>query len=198
MSSDAQAERVGNREKLLAGAMRCLEEKGYARTTARDLVAVSGANLASIGYHFGSKEALLNEAIARTMVVWTRSVEAEAFATEGASTEERMERALAAMVDRFAEYEGYLVSFVEAFPQAVRSDELRATMAGAYEDARRAGSEMLRRALAEDGRELSERDSDVLASLVLALCDGLVLQWLLDRERAPSSAEVIGALRAAR
>ena len=198
MSSDAQAERVGNREKLLAGAMRCLEEKGYARTTARDLVAVSGANLASIGYHFGSKEALLNEAIARTMVVWTRSVEAEAFAGEGASTAERLERALAAMIDRFAEYEGYLVSFVEAFPQAVRSDELRATMAAAYADARAAGTEMLRRAFAEDGRELSERDADVLASLVLALCDGLILQWLLDRDRAPSSAAVIAALRAAR
>ena len=57
---------------------------------------------------------------------------------------------------------------------------------------------MLRRALAEDGLELSERDSDVLASLVLALCDGLILQWLLDRDRAPTSAEVIGALRAVR
>ena len=188
----------GHRERLLDAAALCLREKGYANTTARDLVRASGTNLGSIGYHFGSKEALLNEAIARTMVLWTRSVEAEAFATEGASTAERLERALAAMIDRFAEYEGYLVSFVEAFPQAVRSDELRATMAAAYEDARRAGSEMLRRALAEDGLELSERDSDVLASLVLALCDGLILQWLLDRERTPSSAEVVGALRAAR
>ena len=131
MAPKAQAAPAGNREKLLAGAMQCLREKGYARTTARDLVAVSGANLASIGYHFGSKEALLNEAIARTMVLWTRSVEAEAFATEGVPTEERLERALAAMVDRFAEYEGYLVSFVEAFSQAVRSDELRERLAAA-------------------------------------------------------------------
>ena len=30
--------------------------------TARDIVAASGANLASIGYHFGSKEALLSAA----------------------------------------------------------------------------------------------------------------------------------------
>jgi AcrR family transcriptional regulator len=55
---------TGNREKLLQGAVSCLRTKGYAATTARDLTAVSGANLASIGYHFGGKEELLNQAVA--------------------------------------------------------------------------------------------------------------------------------------
>src|SRR6185295_1229331 len=51
---------MGHREDLLAGAVRCLREKGYAHTTARDIVAASGTNLASIGYHYGSTRALLN------------------------------------------------------------------------------------------------------------------------------------------
>jgi len=193
-----QAEKVGNREKLLAGAVRCLREKGYARTTARDLVAASGANLASIGYHFGGKEQLLNAAVAETTVAWARSVEAEAFEADGATTtSERFQRVLAAMIDRFGELEPFLVSFVEAFPPAVRSDALRATMAQAYEDCRRSGAGTLRRSLAGEGVELSEREGEILASLLLALCDGLILQWLLDRDRAPSSDEVMGALRAA-
>ena len=54
---------MGNREDLLEGAKRCLYERGYARTTARDIVAASGTNLASIGYHYGSKEALLDAAL---------------------------------------------------------------------------------------------------------------------------------------
>src|SRR5690242_21154874 len=54
---------MGHRDALLAGARKCLYEKGYARTTARDIVAASGTNLASIGYHYGSKEALLNLAL---------------------------------------------------------------------------------------------------------------------------------------
>src|SRR3954447_3852740 len=54
---------MGHREDLLDGAKRCLYEKGYARTTARDIVAASGTNLASIGYHYGSKENLLNAAL---------------------------------------------------------------------------------------------------------------------------------------
>ncbi|NHW87893.1 helix-turn-helix transcriptional regulator, partial [Escherichia coli] len=46
---------MGHRERLLAGARNCLYERGYTRTTARDIVAASDTNLASIGYHFGSK-----------------------------------------------------------------------------------------------------------------------------------------------
>ena len=53
---------MGHREDLLEGAKRCLLEKGFARTTARDIVKESGTNLASIGYHYGSKDALLAQA----------------------------------------------------------------------------------------------------------------------------------------
>ena len=56
---------MGNREALLEGAIRCLETRGYAQTTARDLVRESKTNLGAIGYHFASKEALLYEAGAR-------------------------------------------------------------------------------------------------------------------------------------
>ena len=53
---------MGHREDLLEGAKRCLLEKGFVRTTARDIVTESGTNLASIGYHYGSKDALLAQA----------------------------------------------------------------------------------------------------------------------------------------
>lgn len=53
---------MGHREDLLEGAKRCLLDKGFVRTTARDIVKESGTNLASIGYHYGSKDKLLAEA----------------------------------------------------------------------------------------------------------------------------------------
>src|SRR5690606_42019575 len=53
---------MGHREDLLEGAKRCLLQKGFVRTTARDVVRESGTNLASIGYHYGSKDALLARA----------------------------------------------------------------------------------------------------------------------------------------
>ena len=61
---------TGHREDLLEGAKRCLLEKGYGCTTARDIVAASGANLASIGYHYGSKDALMRQAIIASSEEW--------------------------------------------------------------------------------------------------------------------------------
>ena len=58
---------MSHKEDLLAGAVACLREKGYAHTTARDIVAASGTNLASIGYHYGSTKALLNAAVLAAM-----------------------------------------------------------------------------------------------------------------------------------
>lgn len=61
---------MGNREELLAGARKCLLEKGYVQTTARDIANASGVSLAAIGYHFGTKEALLQEAMVEANVEW--------------------------------------------------------------------------------------------------------------------------------
>ncbi|NIB31876.1 helix-turn-helix transcriptional regulator [Pseudonocardia sp. MCCB 268] len=47
---------MGHREGCWPG-QRGASEKGFGRTTARDVVAASGTNLASIGYHFGSGRA---------------------------------------------------------------------------------------------------------------------------------------------
>ncbi|WP_412540900.1 helix-turn-helix domain-containing protein [Longispora sp. K20-0274] len=61
---------MGNREDLLAGAKRCLYEKGYTRTTSRDIATAAGTSLAAIGYHFKSTEALLNLALMESMAEW--------------------------------------------------------------------------------------------------------------------------------
>ena len=54
---------MGNREDLLAGAKRCLIERGWAHTTVRDIASAAGVSHAAIGYHFGSKDALLTQAL---------------------------------------------------------------------------------------------------------------------------------------
>jgi AcrR family transcriptional regulator len=196
VTSTDSARREGNREKLLRAATICLREKGYARTTARDLAAVSGANLASIGYHFGGKEALLNQAVAEGTRAWMSAVEEEAFTGGPAGPRERLRRTLAAIVDRFEEFEPYLRSFVEAFPPALRSQELKESMAAAYQDVRVAGGEMFQRILA-DGGSLEQGEAQVLAAMVMAMGDGLILQWLLDPANTPTSDQIIDAVDAA-
>lgn len=66
---------MGNREKLLDGALQCLLEKGYAQTTARDIAGTAGVSLAAIGYHFKTTEALLDAALRRAMEQWGDELE---------------------------------------------------------------------------------------------------------------------------
>lgn len=185
----------GYRERLLAAAVSCLQEKGYARTTARDLVAVSGTNLASIGYHFGGKDALLNEAIAACFEAWTERVEQAVFATGTGTPRELVQRAMSALVDVFGEMRPMLMACVEGYPAALREEVLRERLAAAYQRAREAGVAMLRRAAAETGMELPVAP-EALVSVLIAISDGLMIQWLLDPASTPDARQVVDALAA--
>jgi AcrR family transcriptional regulator len=186
--------RPTHRELLLDGARQCLEEKGYARTTARDLVAASGTNLASIGYHFGSKEALLNEAIGQAFDEWTQEVGEIAMSVPEASALDRMAASWVALLDSFESNRMVLVAFVEALAQAERSPELRDQLAGHYQRNRERIAEMVRATIGDAGDDpaVAER----VASFLIAVCDGFVLQYLLDPERTPTGEELVDALGA--
>jgi AcrR family transcriptional regulator len=53
------------KQKILDAAERLIAEQGYAATSLRQIIAEAGVNLASVHYHFGSKEELLDELVAR-------------------------------------------------------------------------------------------------------------------------------------
>jgi AcrR family transcriptional regulator len=185
-----------SREQLLAGAIECLQTRGYARTTARDIAAASGANLASIGYHFGSKEGLLNAAIIHMYEEWTSRIGEAAFATPEAPPLERMARSWVAMLDAFEEQRPLLVAFVESMAQAERSQELRAQMAQHLREVRATVADMVRASLPPDAGDHGV-DPAVVASFLMAVSDGLVLQFLLSPEETPGGEELVLSLGAA-
>jgi AcrR family transcriptional regulator len=51
------------KQKILDAAERLIAEQGYAATSLRQIIAEAGVNLASVHYHFGSKEELLDELV---------------------------------------------------------------------------------------------------------------------------------------
>ena len=55
------------RKRILEAACEAFSEGGYGGTSIRQIVAKSGTNIASVNYHFGSKEALYKEALERTL-----------------------------------------------------------------------------------------------------------------------------------
>ncbi len=84
---------MSNRDALLLAAKKCLLEKGYNRTTARDIASAAGVSLAAIGYHFASKDALLTEALLLAFGEWDQELQQGSadrrFAPRGAGGEVR-------------------------------------------------------------------------------------------------------------
>jgi AcrR family transcriptional regulator len=181
----------GHRERLLEAAIACLQEKGYARTTSRDLVAASGTNLASIGYHFDSKERLLNIALAEAFQRWLKPLVALAAEPGPATPLERLQRGLSGVTDSLHENRQLVAAALEAWAQLPRSEDLRATMKAGYDDFHRAIAGTVRDAFAEAGA--GEVDAEGLATLIIALFDGLLVRWQLEPDDPPSAERLTAA-----
>jgi AcrR family transcriptional regulator len=184
---------ISHREDLIEGAIECLHTKGYARTSARDIAAASSAGLASIGYHFGSKDALLAKALLRSFGEWVRRVGVITQEVEDAAPLERIATAGVAARESFEEQRPLLLAFVEAMAQAPRSDELREQMATLYREGRQAIAGVVRASLGDEAERLGA-EIEVVASFMIAVVDGLALQWLLDPDETPSGEELVAAL----
>jgi AcrR family transcriptional regulator len=184
---------VSNRDALLEAAKVCLRTRGYAKTTARDLVAASGTNLSSIGYHFGSKEALLAEAFDEVFEEWTATLNSAARGNPGASALEAMAASWRRMLDELPEHSQLMLAFVESIGPSVRSPELRVKLAEHYARTRTEVAKVVSDSLGED----STADPEIVASFLIAIADGFMVQFLVDPHRLPTGEQLTSTLGAA-
>ncbi|MEV4110697.1 helix-turn-helix domain-containing protein [Nonomuraea sp. NPDC049695] len=188
---------MGNREDLLAGARRCLVEKGWARTTVRDISAASGVSMAAIGYHFGSREALLNAALVEAMREWGDQVGAAMAAADDAEAApaERFEALWEQLIASIGEQRTLWLANLEALVQAEHSPELRDQLVAGQREGRRGMAAHLADGDEADEADLAEREVRTVGSVHLALLLGVMVQWLNDPDQAPTAAEVLAGLR---
>ncbi|MFB7587209.1 TetR/AcrR family transcriptional regulator [Streptomyces sp. NPDC056169] len=185
---------MGHKEDLLEGAKRCLLEKGYGRTTARDIVAASGTNLASIGYHYGSKDALLQQAFLTLTEEW--GDQAGAAGAEGAE---------ALPADPYERFHAVWEQVIAAAGASRPVWKLQTEVVTRIDD-----DEKLREAIKEPQREGRlgmaqgflgidpERDPEkarVAGLLCQALATGVMIQWMVDPETAPSADDLTAGLK---
>jgi AcrR family transcriptional regulator len=184
-----------HREQILEGAIECVQTRGVAATTTRDIAAAANASLASIPYHFGSKDALMDQALLEAIRRYSGHVQRQAFAGD-APPLQALAKSLVATVDSFADAGPLLVSLMEAHVKAIHSEPLRERVASN----RRAAVERIAESV-QDGLELEGRLSDeqarAVSVLILALVDGLMLGWLVDPEAIPSGQELLDSVSAA-
>ena len=185
---------MGNREALLAGAKRCLIEKGYARTTARDIAAASGVSLAAIGYHFGSKDALMNQAIYEFVGEWGDEVE-RALSAEGALDAEPLKRFESIMERTIESFNGpargMWAAQLELMGPMEQNEELRTFLANVQRVAAGGLAELF---LGIDPAQDPEA-ARTAGSVLHALFIGIIVKWFMDPEQALSARELTEGLR---
>ncbi|MFV2172610.1 TetR/AcrR family transcriptional regulator [Actinomadura sp. LOL_016] len=184
---------MGNREDLLAGAKRCLREKGYDRTSVRDIATAAGVSTAAIGYHYGSREALLDQALFELLDEWGDGLGRALAPEAGDDAAAGFARMWDGLIAQFTEHPDLWVASVELFLQAQRQPALRARLADGVREGRRGMAAILQSVPEET---VSDRAVRTLGMTQTALMSGVMIQALSDPENAPTSAEVLEGLRA--
>ncbi|MET9383948.1 TetR/AcrR family transcriptional regulator [Streptomyces sp. NPDC002928] len=193
---------MGHREDLLEGAKRCLLEKGFLRTTARDIVKESATNLGSIGYHYGSKDALLVQAYVSLIEemgdTWAAfgpppgEGGAEGQGRTSAGSLERFREVWTAIIRTVPEARAiWLLSF-ELVLQGDRMSEVRALLSEAQEEGR-SGIIPLFTDIPE--AEVDPETVDTEGRLYQTLLQGLMVQWLFDPGTATDADQLTEGLR---
>ncbi|MBD0690425.1 TetR/AcrR family transcriptional regulator [Streptomyces sp. CBMA123] len=184
---------MGNREDLMAGAKHCLYEKGYGRTTARDIATASGVSLAAIGYHFGSKDALLNAAMIDAIGEMGQALGEVVIAANQVSEDpaERFAAVWEGLKTVFVEHRGLWAAQFEALAQAGHAPELAQALGQAQKEGR-LGLAALFQGLPEVPDTEEELARGAFYQTLLA---GYVAQWLAAPELAPSGQDFLRGLR---
>ncbi|MFJ5724121.1 TetR/AcrR family transcriptional regulator [Streptomyces sp. NPDC093149] len=188
---------MGHREDLLEGAKRCLLDKGYARTTARDIVAASGTNLASIGYHYGSKEALLNLAFLKVTEEWgdvlTEQPDEVAEADGGPrSPLDQFRDTWERVIESYEQTRSVWQLQMEVVSRIDQDPELKQALVGPQ----REGRDGLAENMLGIDPETDPEKARVAGLFCQALLAGVMVQWLMDSDSAPSAQDLTDGLKA--
>jgi len=182
---------MGHKQDLLEGAQRCLLAKGFVRTTARDIVAESGTNLASIGYHYGSKDALLVQAYVALMERAGEGFDPGPVAGRPGSLE-RFEAVWASVVGSLPQMRGLWLLSVELVVYGDELPEVRRLLAEASVQGR-SGLTALFTDVPED--ELDGETIETEGRLYQTLLQGLMVQWIFDPGTATTADQLTEGLR---
>jgi AcrR family transcriptional regulator len=165
-----------NRANLIEGTLRCLERLPLERITARAIAEESGANLASIAYHFGSKDQLVTEAAIEGLDRWLEEVATGLGELATAAPATRFLRAAEAVEASRQRHLGLAKNYVAALAKAQHDARIRRRLAEGFRDARPNVAALL-------GLGTDEAGNDA-AGLALAMFHGLLYQVLLDKALA--------------
>lgn len=168
---------MGNREDLLSGARKAVLERGLAKVTARDIATAAGVSLAAIGYHFGSKDQLVTQALTEGMgaQIGDEMDVAIKEAGEGRSPWEALAATWNGLLGVIEANRETLMLSAENGIQIARNPESQQFMAEATDNALADMAGLF----GEVHPELSEAQTQAVAKLLFVMFQGMSMQSLI-------------------
>lgn len=167
---------------LLDATRQCIIEHGLAGTTSRLITSKAGVNLAAITYHFGSKDDLIASALLDGLRTWLQPA-LDLFSGDGDATT----RSIAGIQQLMVTYDTHrpmAPAYLEAFTHAMQSEPLRTGIIALWDELRvHLVSDMGRMRAAGSLPEWV--DIEAMATLFIAVANGLVLHVTIDADGPP-------------
>ena len=183
--------RPSTRDALVQATRAAIAEGGLTSVTAREITGRAAANLAAIGYHFGSKDALVTEALIAEV---SELVEPVLDLLDSAGPPEELAAdAVAALNELLTTTSARIPVYLAALSCTPHDAEVRSRLASLWARVRgRLAANIERQA--EAGLLPAWIEPAAMAALILAVAQGVVVStaWSQDDSTAPDSSAVAG------
>ncbi|MBO8159619.1 TetR/AcrR family transcriptional regulator [Thermosyntropha sp.] len=165
----------GNREKILDAATRLVMEKGVKGTSLADIAREAGISKGTLFYYFPSKDELIYELTVKHFDQMLKGFLDRISYVEGENPEEVIREGLMLILNAEKRDKLNLYLLQEAFMgNEILKKRFRDTYAGYRQ--------IMQTFLARIAGRKSESDWEVEAVVLVALADGLIIQWLMHPE----------------
>lgn len=182
------------RDRVVRSALRAYATNGYSGSSLAGIAAAAGLTTAGLLYHFPSKEELL------VAVLKERDrADGERFHLRGFVGLDALD-ALVRLVEANAATPGLVRAFTVLMGESAAKDHPANPWFRDRYPRRRGNLAAALRAGIESGEIRPETDTDAVAAEIIAMMDGLQVQWLLDPDRVDMAqlfAHYIGTVRRA-
>jgi AcrR family transcriptional regulator len=165
-----------SRQQILNAAAICFAEKGYHRTTMDDIVRGSGLSKGSLYWHFDSKKAVLLTLAEGLFSELGRTLEAIEHADLSAA--HRLEAMVQVMGNLFDTNDSWVPLMMEFWGHTFRDEDVQALTISLYQEYRTYLSQLVQEGM--DSGEFRHVDAFEVASTLIGVTDGLMVQWAME------------------
>jgi len=171
--NDKNNDQLNNRQKIIAAATALVMERGVKGTSLADIARAAEISKGTLFYHFSAKDDLIYELTEQHFDELTRANLKRVAQMQGVALQDILQETLASILG--AEDRGKLNLYLlqEA---VIENPVLKKRFAAKYQEFQ----EMMGQFLDIVAPQMDPDKAKVLSRLMVAILDGLIIQWLLD------------------